>query len=743
VDGVKMTEVGVASKSAGAGPGTPLDWALRYAKKGWAVLPVESIVDGKCTCGKRGCRSPGKHPRTEHGVDDASTDPETIRAWWAKWPTASIGIACGDLSGLWVLDVDAKAPKEDGAITGIAALAELESRYGELPLTLEAATGGGGRHLFFLLPPDRKLKNKVSIRGTKGEKTGLDVRSTGGYVVVHPSVHASGSVYQWSKRLVPVSAPKWLLDLIKPAEKPQERIRLIPRVSTEEGDRARHYCLRALEHACVRIQAAADGGRHEQIVSEASNIGRFAAGGHLTEDEVIGRLVEAGIATGKDRREVERTVRDQVTWARAYPKHPDLAVRDSNGANGNHVEIDPRAPTPDDEDLGTDPLAPVLRKMHFSSKTGLPLTDLHNVITILSEDPEYKGHIRWNAFQERIEVEGGPLRDVDVVRLRSRINQVYRAHFGRDLAFDAVRHVADGNTFDPLVAYLDSLTWDGVPRIQSFLTKYFSVQSSPLVERYGAKWLIGAVARGYVPGEKVDTVLILKGPQGVGKSTGLAALVPEREWFTDDHVDVHSKEGALTIRGKWIVEFGELASFRGKALEAIKDFLTRQVDRVRDPYERIAQDRPRRTVFAATTNQDTFLFDTTGARRQWVAAATSVDVAAIRRDRDQLWAEAVVAYKAGTEWHLSKEEAAHHAEVVDEYQVQSPWEPIVAKWLTTTTIPADGLTTTDVLRQALNLDAGKMTRTAEMDVAAILRRLGYVRVRKQAGSVRRYFYERA
>jgi len=180
--------------------------ALTYAERyGWPVLPLHSIgLAGRCTCGHEDCGSPGKHPRTPRGLKDATRDTATIRNWWRVWPNANIGITTGAASGFFVLDVDGEEGKKS--------LAELEAKYGALPKTVESATGGGGRHLFFRWPR-RTIKNKVSLA------PGLDVRGEGGYIVAPPSNHISGVRYAWKVFLSPdeatlAVAPLWLIDLL-------------------------------------------------------------------------------------------------------------------------------------------------------------------------------------------------------------------------------------------------------------------------------------------------------------------------------------------------------------------------------------------------------------------------------------------------------------------------------------------------------------------------------------------------
>ena len=184
-----------------------LDAALAYAARGWLVVPCHGIHAGHCTCGELGCKSPGKHPRTAGGVRDATNDTSVIRAWWGRSPDANVGIAAGRRSGLLVLDVD---PRHGGDVT----LAELEAKHGPLPETVEAITGGHGRHILFAYPDGRDVGCSPGDLGP-----GLDVRGEGGFIVAAPSGHLTGGRYEWEARHHPddcplADPPRWLLALI-------------------------------------------------------------------------------------------------------------------------------------------------------------------------------------------------------------------------------------------------------------------------------------------------------------------------------------------------------------------------------------------------------------------------------------------------------------------------------------------------------------------------------------------------
>ena len=189
-----------------------LEFALRLAER-WPVLPLHCVKDGKCRCGAQDCPNAGKHPLTEHGVKDATTDKNQIRAWWRENPDANIGIAMGDDSGILVLD-------EDPRHGGDESLHQMEEEYGALPNCPTVRTGSGGRHLYLAVPPG------VTVRSRVGLRPGIDVRGKGCYAVAAGSTHASGRTYLWengktpSQLAVPV-CPDWLLDLISERRSPK------------------------------------------------------------------------------------------------------------------------------------------------------------------------------------------------------------------------------------------------------------------------------------------------------------------------------------------------------------------------------------------------------------------------------------------------------------------------------------------------------------------------------------------
>jgi len=195
--------------------------AIYYIKKGWAVFPVHHLNNGKCSCGDKNCSRIAKHPLTPHGFKDATTEVNKVNEWWIKYPSANIGIATGQISGIVVIDIDTKS-------NGFASLEKLEAEYGLLPETITVTTGSGGRHYYFKYP-NRILKNAVNI------VSGIDFRGDEGYVIAPASMHANGNLYKWDnvellKKGYIADIPEWFIDLLT---KPKNTYSDVPNIYNE------------------------------------------------------------------------------------------------------------------------------------------------------------------------------------------------------------------------------------------------------------------------------------------------------------------------------------------------------------------------------------------------------------------------------------------------------------------------------------------------------------------------------
>ena len=362
------------------------------------------------------------------------------------------------------------------------------------------------------------------------------------------------------------------------------------------------------------------------------------------------------------------------------------------------------------------------------SERGGVVKSLGNAVVMLEHDPSWINKIRYDEMEDRIYVGEKAMNDALISEMRVDLGTSYGYEPGAETMMAAVQVVATRNTRNSLQDYLRGLVWDGRQRVETFLSVYLGVGDSALHRAYSRCFLVGAVARALTPGCKHDLVLTLVGPQGVGKSRALRALAGDR-WFLDSDVDIGSKEGPVTIQGKWIVEFGEFHNVRKSTIEATKAFLSRQVDSYRAPYGRCVVDRPRRCAFVASTNEGVPLVDPTGNRRFMPVAVGDIDVGAIEGMRNQLWAEAAVLFRHGVPWHLTEDESCLQAsELRLTYTVEDTTADSILEWADEQACP---FSLSDAIRGSLDIKKGE-TRRYERVAANALRRAGYTRDQAQS-----------
>lgn len=380
---------------------------------------------------------------------------------------------------------------------------------------------------------------------------------------------------------------------------------------------------------------------------------------------------------------------------------------------------------------GPDPEVSVaLERSHSGAVRGT----LRNALTVLEADPRWCGRLRLNVFSGQVEYDGRLIRDEDEVGIYRWLSEQYHLEIGTQRVSEALRYLASQDSYHPVCEYLDSLQWDGVARIGGLLSRYFGAADTPLHQELGRRWLISCVARVRQPGCKVDTVLILAGSQGLGKSRGLRALAVRPQWFSDSAIDFRSKDAYQVLPGTWIYELAELDSFRRSEASAIKAFLAAQEDRYRPSYGRNTVHMPRQTVFCGTTNEEEFISDPTGSRRFWPVRVSVVDTEAIEADRDQIWAEAQAAYAAGETWWLDPGADDELRQESEQYRQVDAWEAPIARWVAGR---VSDFTVDELLEAALAIEPGRQTRGDSMRAAGILKRVGCTkgaRRRDQAGA---------
>jgi predicted P-loop ATPase len=319
---------------------------------------------------------------------------------------------------------------------------------------------------------------------------------------------------------------------------------------------------------------------------------------------------------------------------------------------------------------------------------------------------------------------------------------------GRETTQQAVEQTAGGLGFHPVRDYLNGLRWDGVKRLDCWLSGYLGADPSPYVAGIGRLFLIAMVARIYEPGCKADYMLVLEDEQqGTGKSTACSILAGG--WFSDSLPELYHGDPvrlSMHLRGKWLIEISELSAIGRAEAGALKAFLTQADERYTPKYGRNEVIEPRQCSFIGTTNKTVYLRDETGGRRFWPVKTGKIDLAALSRDRDQLFAEAMAAYGDGEVWSPDRDFEAKHIRCEQEARFEADaWETLIADWIAggipdgsqASGVSAHGkLTVAEVASGALLFDPSRLGTADQRRIAAVLERLGWMRGARGANGER-------
>lgn len=332
-------------------------------------------------------------------------------------------------------------------------------------------------------------------------------------------------------------------------------------------------------------------------------------------------------------------------------------------------------------------------KLEVSAQTGLPKSTIDNIWIILENDPLLKGKFALNRFAGRGEVLGALPWDSHTDRRLWDDNdnegmywylERYHHITGNRKIDGALSLHSNSHAFNDIQNFLNDLIWDGVPRLDTLFIDYLGAADTPYTRAVTRKAFTAAVTRAMVPGSKYDNMVILAGPQGIGKSTLLDKM--SMGWFSDSIRSFEGKDASELLQGVWLVEISELDAFRRTDVARIKQFLSLRTDRFRAAYGRHVKELPRCCVFFGTTNTKDFLQDRTGNRRFWpvdvgVAPVTKNVWADLPGEINQLWAEAKVRWQAGEPLFLSSELEIAAKEKQEEHREVSAREGIALDFL--------------------------------------------------------------
>lgn len=393
---------------------------------------------------------------------------------------------------------------------------------------------------------------------------------------------------------------------------------------------------------------------------------------------------------------------------------------------------------------GTDTRSPIAEpRFEREPKSGKIYARLQNVVLALANpDPYTLMPLSKDTYTDMLTVtpvgqDRRPFRDTDYTEIALRLTKGGFNPIPTQMLKEAVQYVGQQHAFDSAIDWLHGLpAWDGVPRVDSFCTRYLGAEPGAYATAVSRYWWTAHAGRVLVPGIQADMAIILISGQGTGKTSALKAIVPGPEHYVELSLSDRDDDLSRLMRGKLIGELEELRGLNGRDSESIKAWISRQRETWTPKYMEFAQQFPRRLVLVGTSNQDEFLADETGNRR-WlpIRVGNHQDREGIARDRDQLWAEAKVLFSAhGVCWQEAETIARgqHH-----EFQIQDPWGHVIEQWLDCQDVsgakPMDKgyLTMDEVLRDAIGLEVTRIHMTEQFRAAKVLKQMGLHRTVKR------------
>ena len=598
--------------------------AIQYAQRGWKVFPVAT-------------NDKFPHPKlTKSGFKCATDDVDQVVIWWTADPHANIGL---NLAGSGLVCIDADTYKPDCSFNDLA------QQY-DVPITLCQRSASGGKHFIFKCQPGEKFPGKIG--------TSIDVKHNG-YILLSPSVFEEKE-YVWENAELIAPAPNWL----------KKKSTLHTNVST-------HQLLDDTWAETVDVElalrkASLGNSWHNNVLR---SVGAMVALGY--KDDEIHAKTDLTTTPEYSLSETREEVQKMIDGARL------------KGFDAGSVQKMQRNLS----DLGL-----------TTDSKGHPICNHSNVSKVLLAHSDWADVFVYNEFtgMEQV-IKGLPgeasvsfvdteraLSDADYTRLCIWLNDHQMINVQKHIVIDAVKHAARQRTINPVIDFLNACmkkfavdtcgetlnTW-----MEDFLGVIpTSDDERTYVRAVSRLSLIQAVARAKTPGCKADSVVILEGLQGTGKSSAIRTLFGG-ETFGDQLPPMSSKDASSYLKGKWCVELAELEYKRKAEVETIKAFITRTHENFRPAFGREEVMIPRTNVFFGTTNAAEYLVDETGNRRFLPIATRNIDLVGLSAARDKLWAAACYAYDAGEAYWLTNEVARIASQQAAARLEQDPWVEIV------------------------------------------------------------------
>jgi len=595
-----------------------------------------------------------------------------------------------------------------------------------------AVETGNGVHIYFKKPSNVYLR--ASVPGYEG----LDIKSgapgKGTYVIGPGSKHPSGKVYKFIKETPNLEKilqiPAQILDLFTSKPKTEEKL-----PDTFTGG----------EQEFNRYAAFLEGTEVPAMVKRGGDAQRF-------------RIACVGRDYGLKPKDTLRALQEHFNphcvpvWDNDQLK---TCIRNAyKYATGPAGKEDPaRVFTP--EKVEWDNEEDSTRAWDMDSHGESPRKTLKNAINYLYTRPELADTVKYNQFTGDLELTGelpwheqrGPGKtwtDTDIILLKYHLSKSSKLEFSIAILWEAVHAAGMRYAYHPIRKFISELKWDGEERLNTWLNRYCGTSDNEYTQNVGRKLLLGMIARVFRPGVKFDYCVVLEGAQGIGKSTVCAIL--GGDWYGDVIIDPRNKDTIDALRGKWVIELSEMEVTRRADAQALKAFVSRTSDRARLAYARAALDFPRQCVFIGTINPDDmgYLVDATGNRRFWPVkcGAGMINMNGLAAVRDQLLAEAYVAYGKGEDLYLTGDILKFAEMEQNKRMAVDPWKDVIDAYFTEEGIGIQEISVPQVWEIVLGGQARNLGRMEQARIGRIMTQLRWWKSRPMRGGSRQYIHKR-
>jgi hypothetical protein len=699
--------------------------------------PFDEAIDALSANGYSGLAVVRKRPIDEQWERWCSRAPTMEEIASRKGRRYNVGVACG-FGGTAAIDIDTDRPEVIEAISRV--VQSPVAKRGKRGLTLIGRTSKPIASQRFHNPDGEIL---------------VEVLGDGRQTVIPFSIHPdTDKPYEWVGPATLLNTPladlqlwpddigerlrKELAPFLPPEKAPQpERSGPPPILTDTMRKRHRAWALKAIGSHIKELAAKQEPGRGDALFKYACTFGKHVHHGIVTDAEMRKPALAAsetnGFAKKNGWHDCEKTIDNGLRYALSdvledLPERP----RGQTSRKGKAKQLPDvgKFSSEAQEQAEADPLAELAAEPFDTNEEGRITKGADNIRRCLA-----KAGIRlsYNAFARQRLIHGldeyGPdLTDAAIDAMWIGFEREYRVRFTREHFNAVVRVEAHTNTFHPVRDYLAKLKWDGEPRLDKWLVTYAGAADTKLTQQFGRLTLIGAVRRVRQPGSKFDTMLVLEGPEGRNKST-LFETLASSDWFSDDApLNAEARETIERLRGKWIIEAADLAAVRRTDVERLKAFLTRKADEATMKYERENTKAPRACIFVGTTNNSEYLQSKTGNRRFWPVKVGKIDIAALRRDRDQLWAEAAHYEELGASTVLPEDLWTSARQEQEDRRESDAWEDAIAGYLEERRrLPNPLVTSTEVAQQVLSLQLRDLDGRLQARITDAMRLAGWSR----------------